>query len=100
MYFLHLAIEINLVSKRFGHSVIDPASSLIPGLHGSCCFNIKKIEVACEHRRRHVEDIGCHQEVYKERLEYLVPEIAGKSANVEQCPHAHIVKRIQHGDQL
>ena len=95
---VHLAdrpVEIDLVPEIGRHIVVDASSSLVPRLHGRRGFDIKEFEVPRKERCGQVEHIGRHQEVDEHGLQYLVPEVPGKSAQVQNRPHADVVERIE-----
>ena len=55
--------------------LVDPAGSVIPGLHWRRGFNIEELKVPSEECRGHVKDVRRHEEVDEHGLEDLVHEV-------------------------
>ena len=91
----HRAAKIYLVPKVCRQVFVDAPRSPVPCLHGCSGFDIEKFEIPGKERCRHIEHICRHQKIDEHRLQDLIPEVPGKSAQIQNRPHADVIERVE-----
>ena len=92
-------VEVYLVPKSSGQIFVDAPRAAVPRLHRGRGFNIEELQITGKQGRGHFEHVGGHQEVDEHRLQYLVPKISGKPAEVENRTHAYVIERVESIEQ-
>ena len=82
------------------HAFVDGSRALVPCLHGCGAFYIEEFKISGKERSRHIEHIGRHQEIDEHGLQYLVPEVPGKTSQIQNRTHADVIERVERVQQL
>ena len=93
-------VEVDLVAKVGRQVLVDAPRSLVPRLHGSSLFDIEEFEIPREERCWQIEHIRCQHEIDEHGFQDLVPEVRGKSSQIQDRPHADVIERVEGVQQL